>query len=549
MKRIILLSDGTGNTPNKVWRSNVWRVFQSLDRTSAEQHPIYDDGVGTSSFLPFALIGGMFGWGLKRNVISLYKFAARNYETKADEIFAFGFSRGAFTINTVINLIAHQGLIEYRSEADCDWRAKAAYRAYRRARAKSLLRLEYIVYAIRDFVIAPLLWRGRQYSKDDNRQGVRIKFVGLWDTVGAYGLPVESMTRAISKWYWPLDLPNRELPEIVDRACHALSLDDERRTFHPILWNERNESVKAGQGGKRYIQDERISQVWFAGSHANVGGGYPDNSLAHVSLCWMLEEAGKCGLKFNKAPKADPDTEKNFRSIEDKDGRVYDSRKGIRGYYRYAPRKLIELTHMRFSSQPGDEVEIDRPKIHESVFDRIFRKVHFYGPIGIPATYRIVGYDGQITQHQEKYEGEEKAKERAKQQERVWDLVWIRSVLNYTIMGALLYVALYPLLTRFSPEDEYSSPLRPISDLVRLAGAFLPDAFTIWVNAYARSPGFFFVLMVVIFIMYRVNSTTKVKITDEMCDLWLGGAREYTPGLLHTLRTESYLHSDKADSG
>ena len=86
MKRIILLSDGTGNTPNKVWRSNVWRVFQSLDRTSAEQHPIYDDGVGTSSFLPFALIGGMFGWGLKRNVISLYKFAARNYETKADRM-------------------------------------------------------------------------------------------------------------------------------------------------------------------------------------------------------------------------------------------------------------------------------------------------------------------------------------------------------------------------------------------------------------------------------------------------------------------------------
>ena len=81
----------------------------------------------------------------------------------------------------MINLIAHQGLIEYRSEADCDWRAKAAYRAYRRARAKWFLRLEYIVYAIRDFVIAPLLWRGRQDSKDDNRQGVRNQICG---TVG-----------------------------------------------------------------------------------------------------------------------------------------------------------------------------------------------------------------------------------------------------------------------------------------------------------------------------------------------------------------------------
>src|SRR5678810_180312 len=78
-KRIILLSDGTGNSAGKVWRTNVWRVFESLDLTSSQQIAYYDDGVGTSSFKPFAILGGAFGFGLKRNVLDIYKFACRNY--------------------------------------------------------------------------------------------------------------------------------------------------------------------------------------------------------------------------------------------------------------------------------------------------------------------------------------------------------------------------------------------------------------------------------------------------------------------------------------
>src|SRR5882757_4276523 len=97
-KRIILLSDGTGNSAAKVWRTNVWRVFESIDLSNSEQVAYYDDGVGTSSFKPYAILGGAFGYGLKRNVIDLYKFACRNHRNPEDEIFAFGFSRGAFTI-------------------------------------------------------------------------------------------------------------------------------------------------------------------------------------------------------------------------------------------------------------------------------------------------------------------------------------------------------------------------------------------------------------------------------------------------------------------
>ena len=271
-RTIVLLSDGTGNTPNKVWRTNVWRTFQSLDRTSADQLAYYDDGVGTSSFIPLAVVGGMFGFGLKRNVINLYKFVCRTYQFNDDEIYAFGFSRGAFTIRTLLEIIATQGLVNFQSQAELDRKAEAVYRAHRIERAQPIIPLEALFRRFQNF-------NREKYEKADNRFDVKIRFVGLWDTVAAYGLPIEALTRALSRWFWPLDLPTRELPEIVQRACHALSLDDERKTFHPILWNERTEPrAQPESDGKRYIRNERISQVWFAGSHANVGGGYPDDS-------------------------------------------------------------------------------------------------------------------------------------------------------------------------------------------------------------------------------------------------------------------------------
>ena len=81
-RRIILLSDGTGNSAAKVWRTNVWRLFQSLDLRSSDQVAMYDDGVGKSSFKPMALLSGAFGFGLKRNVLGLYKFQCRNYKAE-----------------------------------------------------------------------------------------------------------------------------------------------------------------------------------------------------------------------------------------------------------------------------------------------------------------------------------------------------------------------------------------------------------------------------------------------------------------------------------
>ncbi|MGY3233206.1 uncharacterized protein (DUF2235 family) [Bradyrhizobium sp. USDA 4448] len=132
MKKIVVLSDGTGNSSAAVWRTNVWRTFEAIYLSNSDQVAFYDDGVGTSSFKPLAILGGAFGYGLKRNVIDIYKFICRNYRDDGDEIFGFGFSRGAFTIRVVVGLILDQGLVEAEDELDLDSRATAAFEDYRR---------------------------------------------------------------------------------------------------------------------------------------------------------------------------------------------------------------------------------------------------------------------------------------------------------------------------------------------------------------------------------------------------------------------------------
>src|ERR1043166_3989415 len=318
-KRIILLSDGTGNSAGKVWRTNVWRTFESLDLTSSKQIAFYDDGVGTSSFKPFAILGGAFGFGLKRNVLDIYKFACRNYRShldyqaleaaaaeaenrdekygpyQGDDIFAFGFSRGAFTIRVVNGLICEQGLVSYRTEEELDRKVATAYRAHRAECFRTRFQIEWVFRKLRNLFVSA--------RHDKTQRPVdHIAFLGLWDTVAAYGLRVDEMTPGVSRFLWPLELPDRQLNPLVRKACHALSLDDERTTFHPLLWDE---SLEPELTGARTTASERISQVWFAGVHSNVGGGYPDDSLAHVSLTWILSEARQRGLTLKAAPGAD----------------------------------------------------------------------------------------------------------------------------------------------------------------------------------------------------------------------------------------------------
>jgi uncharacterized protein (DUF2235 family) len=117
------------------------------------------------------------------------------------------------------------------------------------------------------------------------RTDIHIEFLGLWDTVAAYGMPIAELKPVVNWLFWPMNFTGVELSKKVKRACHALSLDDERTTFHPILWDQGKHEDQA-----------RITQVWFAGVHSNVGGGYPEDQLSNVSLEWMMQHARQAGL-------------------------------------------------------------------------------------------------------------------------------------------------------------------------------------------------------------------------------------------------------------
>lgn len=555
-KNIILLSDGTGNSAAKVWRTNVWRLFESLDLTNSRQVAIYNDGVGSSSFKPLAMLGGAFGWGLKRNVLDLYSFLCRNYDEPDTQIYAFGFSRGAFTVRVLLGLIDSQGLVpltDQTPEEQLRRDAKGAYRVYRRDRYPPGKRL-LLVTPLRDLRDAVIKlwnrWRGYADYSRFAEHGKRldkptIRFVGLWDTVAAYGLPISEMTHGVDRWIWPLLLPDRKLSDLVYRARHALSLDDERATFHPVLWAERDlPSVPKKPEGHRYVKDERLSQVWFAGVHTNVGGGYPDDSLAHVPLCWIMNEAKDCGLRVKVDPPADPDAVRRARSASDKDGRLYDSRHGLGGYYRYGPRKLKELCD-------NDEVTIKEPKIHESVFERIKNGAHAYAPIVLPGHYAVVTSSGQILDlgdPNNPYENREQAQTRADVQEHVWNLVWRRRIVYFATLAASLFLAAFPLF--HETHREFSSPLSFLSPIIRMVGAMLPSPAGWWIDAYAANPGWFAVEASVVGILLWYGAQVAARITDKMAVMWRLILKEKTtpPGGLpndwvYRLRTDRYYRA------
>jgi uncharacterized protein (DUF2235 family) len=517
-KKIILLSDGTGNSAAKVWRTNVWRVFESLDLSGSDQVAFYDDGVGTASFKPLAILGGAFGLGLGRNVVDLYKFACRNYRNDADEICGFGFSRGAFTIRVVIGLILEQGLVDADklSESELHAKAKAAYRAYRannfHTNWPAGLRPEDWLRGLRNLVVRS------HYSADDNRETVHVRFLGLWDTVAAYGMPVEEMARGISQWLWPWMLPDCVLHRCVCRACHALSIDDDRTTFHPVLWDESDEhALLPNPQGRRFLSNERISQVWFAGAHANVGGGYPDDSLAQIPLIWIQAEASKCGLRFKSETDANPQTSGHPITAQDKDGRMYHPRAGLGSYYRYGPRDIQVLGETLLSRQGSPFVA----RIHESVFRRIVNRAHAYAPLGLPANYELVTADGElITPQQSGCEQPAQAYARWQAQQQVWNTIWWRRIFYFIALAVTIYLFAFPVLDDADPVAEHKTHIRWLSDIIRTLGDFLPTAATWWKDGYAREPAKVAIVALLLIAVLQISSWLAAKIHDQMERLW-----------------------------
>ena len=579
-KNIVLLSDGTGNSSASLFKTNVWRLFQILDlRDPKRQIAFYDDGVGTSSFRLFAILGGIFGFGLKRNVIAIYSFCCRNYQS-GDRIYCFGFSRGAFTIRIVAGMIASQGLVRYGdNEADLARFAADAYRNYRRRFNSGILKyLGYLhvdLRGIRDWVIG--VWRrlrGQMVKAPEMAPVESIQFVGVWDTVDAYGGPIQEMTRAIDYWIWPLSMPDRFLGAKVLRACHALSLEDERDAFTPVIWDERYLRARAKVGGvekdwlftvdhdprgveaKRLeplpqarkdlpaVDQQRISQVWFTGVHADVGGGYPQNGLSFVALDWMMDRAAAYGLHYLDEqrrllidPQIDPTDKLN------------DSRKGLASYYRYKPRNLKELyeappykpsiiddwrtikrlargdkdMHPEILAElhpsAGDTLlAAPLPIIHEFVFGRIAGGTDRYAPVVIPAPkfYKLTGKDGAISDGPHAVDPQW----RSSVQDDVWNWIWLRRVVYFLTVFATAFVVLIPFFVIYRPEfgrDVVGGIVNPVVDA---AASFLPKFLEPWFVAFRDAPGFTLIGVIAIGVLMFVGANLRQTIQDVSRVAW-----------------------------
>lgn len=368
-KNIVLCSDGTGNQDIKNRGTNVFKLYEAIDiqghknNTPPKQTAFYDDGVGTEN--PIAkVIGRAFGWGFSRNVKRMYRELVNVYEP-GDRIYLFGFSRGAYTVRTLAGLIQHCGVLDsdYYSTQPRDVLTetiRTCWKDFRKVafkNASTASRRGSVPSAEEDAASrSATIELRRKYHAVNPEEKLDIAFIGVWDTVGAIGVPFDELRKLISLFY-PIWFADNTLGPEVARACHALSIDDERRTFHPELWNEQNGL------------DRRIKQVWFAGVHSNVGGGYPKQGMSLVTLDWMLTEAKQAGLRF-----IDEDLEfvHEHQDVHDK---LYDSRSGLALYYRWAPRDISKLCTAH---------KIKTPKIHISLFERIANGTSAYAPGNIP---------------------------------------------------------------------------------------------------------------------------------------------------------------------
>jgi uncharacterized protein (DUF2235 family) len=597
-RNLIVLSDGTGNSAAKQNKTNVWRLYEAINlRDGRSQVVVFGDGVGTSSIRILRVLGLAVGLGVKRNVLNLYKFLCRNYNTgdhMDDRIWAFGFSRGAFTIRVLVGLIYHEGLVSFHSEAELDRNAFAAYRAYRKkafpARMPSKLWVAPGRY-LRDRLISAwnVMTGARPYAepkkktvrvetakkKDDTvweeivklrRKSINVHFVGVWDTVGAYGLPIDELTQAVDKWVWPMKFRDEILCPNVQHARHALSLDDARKTFFPIPWNETAEQHLVAKGE---VKPGRLWQVWFAGTHADVGGGYPDDGLSYVPLGWMIEEAREKGLVF------EPLVVEKFAALATPAGRIYDSRSGFGALYRYQPRNAQLLLNPPRVKPPRDaQSPLDKditPVVHGSVMIRMACGNDGYAPISLPEKIDVlppygppVAFDAAAVR-QALAQANQAAKslsrdsdleqQRRVEQQRhvltdtqqlvaaasaqpkrtdlfqlVLDTVWWRRLTYFVWLAFVVIAVAYPLLAQYLRIEGVTDYLNDVQGgavgwTLGLIKGFLPGYAEPWLNAVVRNvPGAVFVLLG-LYVSLRFSAVLQGRICDRARAAWnVGGA-------------------------
>ena len=306
MKRLIVCCDGTWNEPDQRSVTNVVKVAMAIaerDSSKVEQRVFYNVGLGTTR--GERLRGGAFGFRLSRHVRECYRFLVETYE-KGDELYFFGFSRGAYTARSTAGLVRNSGILRREHQS----RMGDAFALYR-ARGDGAHPRE---------TRATLFRRSFSYEPG-------IHFIGVWDTVGSLGIPVFG-----PRWTGVLNrrwrFHDTALSTRVRLAYQALAIDERRGPFEPTLWTRQD-----GAG------HQVLEQVWFAGVHSDVGGGYADCSLSDIPLLWMADRAAAAGLEFKEgsfsgtAPPGDDavaEARRAGRLVRPRGGaRVHDSFKGV----------------------------------------------------------------------------------------------------------------------------------------------------------------------------------------------------------------------------
>lgn len=287
---IVICMDGTWNDPTE--RTNVYKLFQALDagpendvadhptfgrhsyRTGDKLAAYYIEGVGAKG-KGEGILGGTLGIGLHERVLHAFLLASNTYQ-KGDKLWIFGFSRGAWSARSLAGFISTAGLLSAQDveSADC---LISANKLWLQTKTKGTLDC------------------GKKFW--DENDPIPIQLVGVWDTVGALGIPFFNGIRALDQIERHLfDFADLKLSSRVRHGRHALAIDEQRKDFEPTLWNQR--------------EDGSIKQVWFPGVHADIGGGYPEAGLSDITLKWMIEEidALNSNLKINTNRIAPPPT-------------------------------------------------------------------------------------------------------------------------------------------------------------------------------------------------------------------------------------------------
>ena len=299
-RRLVICCDGSWNRPDTDRPTNVVKVARGVlpvDYCGTSQVVFYDWGVGTSGKLD-GITGGAFGDGLSRNVQDAYRFLVDNYQP-GDQVYLFGFSRGAFTARSVGGLIRQCSIIK-KEHGD---QIPAGYDLYR------------------DVARHPDHPDSVAFRDDYSHPMPLIEFIGVWDTVGALGIPANKILEAVKFWVWgrwfgkrnPIVAPSRAtvgitlprnkhafhdvaLSRIVKDAYHALAIDERRSTFLPTLWWPEAKECELPDGSKH---QQVVKQVWFPGTHSDVGGGNGNVQNSSIALGWMASAAEGTGLAFS----------------------------------------------------------------------------------------------------------------------------------------------------------------------------------------------------------------------------------------------------------